>query len=97
MKDREPHQRLLLDESIGDTEASALVESMGQMQKYLGGRNTVQAAVIVDGTYSCDNAPVLVLRGVKPAAATTYVLDESGRVTVETGGLPPVAVLRALR
>jgi len=48
------------------------------------------AAVVVRGGCACKEAPLPVFAGVPPGAATTYLLDGNGAITLRTFGLPPL-------
>jgi len=69
------------------SDAPMLVEGLSAAQKNLAGKATF--AVVVDGAYSGQtNIPVLA--GKAPGTATTLVLDNTGRVVLETFGMPPL-------
>lgn len=47
-------------------------------------------AVVVDGKIECDSADIPVYRGSSPNVARTFVTDSSGKVVLETFGMPPM-------
>lgn len=70
-------------------EAAMVIDALSSARKSIASGD-VLCAVVVDGGYS-GSAPdnVVVLQGVAPGPAKTYVLDASGRVALETLGMPP--------
>ena len=52
--------------------------------------------VVVHGTYAGDPGTIPVFAGEAPAAATTYLAGGDGKVVLETFGMPPVHIVRAL-
>jgi hypothetical protein len=77
-------------------EAAMVIDALSAARAALGASGLL-CAVVVDGTYSGAAAEnVLVLQGTAPGPATTYVVDRSGRVVLETLGMPPVSALVAL-
>lgn len=77
-------------------EAAMVIDALSAAQKMLGTTQTL-CAVVVDGVYS-GAAPdnILVLQGKAPGSATTLVVDRTGRVVLETLGMPPASVLSNL-
>ncbi len=74
--------------------AIAVAESAEQIQKAVGDTKLI-VAVIAAGPVSCSGAtPVPILLGKPPSSATTLLLDRSGKVVLESAGLPPISVLR---
>ncbi|MBX7255027.1 MAG: carboxypeptidase regulatory-like domain-containing protein [Candidatus Hydrogenedentes bacterium] len=72
--------------SPGD--AALVVDGMESVVRALG-PDTIAAVAFVDGVCSIESDTVQILRGTAPGAASTYVLDHEGVVTMETVGLPP--------
>lgn len=74
-------------------EAPMVVAGVAQMASVLGPERFYYA-VLVNGNCVIE-APgnILMLRGAAPGTATTYVLDSSDNVILETFGLPPVFAL----
>lgn len=73
-------------------EAAMTAEALDQMLKRLATPG-VQACVVAASPPDFANAPVPVLVGKAPSAATTFVLDAAHTVTLETFGLPPIFAL----
>ena len=73
-------------------EAEMVVDGLAAARGVLAGRDLF-FAVVVDGDYQCTGAGLSVLQGTPPAAATTYLVDGSGTVVLETFGMPPVHAL----
>jgi len=53
-------------------------------------------AMVVDGSYACENSAIPVLSGQAPGPATTYLVDPEGKVILETFGMPPLQGLQRL-
>ncbi|NUM54323.1 MAG: carboxypeptidase regulatory-like domain-containing protein [Candidatus Hydrogenedentes bacterium] len=72
-------------------EAAMVIDALSSAHRTLRNSDLLCVAV-VDGVYS-GAAPdnVLVMQGKSPGPATTYVLDSTGRVAVETLGMPPAS------
>jgi hypothetical protein len=76
-------------------EAVIVIETMSQLRDILGAK-APQFAVVVDGSIACEDAPVPVMQGPAPSQATTYFLNDAGRVVHESFGLPTFDALRRL-
>ena len=53
-------------------------------------RSDWDGAVVVRGGYACREGSLPIYAGVPPGAATTYLVDADGTVTLRTFGLPPL-------
>ncbi len=70
-------------------EAGPVIEGLDQALR--GAKRTGwDAAVVVRGGYACKDAPLPVFAGVPAGAATTYLLDANGAISLRTFGLPPL-------
>lgn len=76
-------------------EAAPAAEGLAQLL-HLAGVERFNAALIVNGFFRKEGLPFPVLRGNAPGAARTYLLDRSGKVAIETFGLPPLRALQML-
>ena len=77
-------------------DAAMAVEGMMAAQKLLSGKN-IQFVVVVNGNYTGEASfEIPVVSGKAPGSATTYIVDASGKVCVETFGLPPLRALQGL-
>ena len=52
-----------------------------------------QYVLICDGPVSVTDDSILIMQGTAPGTASTYVLDSSGTVVLETWGFPPLSAL----
>jgi hypothetical protein len=72
--------------------ADLVIEGLDQALR-AARRTDWDAAVVVRGGYSCKDAPLPVFSGTAPGAATSYLLDAGGAVTLRSFGLPPLCKL----
>ena len=79
----------------GPEEAAMVIEGLAVARDILKVENLL-FAVVVRGRYAGGPAPMAVLSGKAPSAATTYLVDGHGKVVLETFGMPPVHIVRAL-
>ncbi|HEX73482.1 MAG TPA: carboxypeptidase regulatory-like domain-containing protein [Candidatus Hydrogenedentes bacterium] len=78
-----------------EEQAEIVLEGLGVMSDILGNPN-LQIALVINGHFAPQETPIPVFNGVPPNAATTFLLDASGRAVLETIGLPPLIALRKL-
>ncbi len=76
-------------------EAPLVLDGLGRAQEVLASLG-VQPVVIATGAVQCDNPGFPVLRGERPGAASTCLVDADGLVIFETAGMPPLHALRTL-
>lgn len=76
-------------------EAAMVVEGLTHAQRVVG-ESGPRFVAVAEGA-APPGADIPVFEGKAPGLATTYVLDEEGRVVYETFGLPPLCVLREAR
>jgi hypothetical protein len=72
--------------------ADLVIEGLDQALR-AAKRTGWDAAVVVRGGYACKDAPLPVFSGTPPGAATSYLLNAEGAVTLRTFGLPPLRYL----
>lgn len=75
--------------------AEAIIESAEASQEALANWG-VRFVVVVENAVSLSGRAIPVMEGSRPGQATTYLLDERGRVVLETFGLPPLRALQDL-
>lgn len=76
------------------TEAPAAQAAAAQAREFFGaGLRTV---VVVEGSHSCQDSPVPLYSGRRPGAASSYLLDATGRVVLASFGLPPARAVAKL-
>ncbi len=73
-------------------EATMVIESLEAATALLRGRNITMVAVI-NGDTECASSKVLIFHGEAPGSASTYITDKSGKVTLETFGMPPLQAI----
>lgn len=78
-----------------EEQAPLVLEGLGVMRGILGNPN-LQMALVVNGHFTPQETPIPVFNGVSPSAAATFLLDASGRVALETIGMPPLTALRGI-
>ncbi|NIR30389.1 MAG: hypothetical protein GWN84_13985, partial [Gammaproteobacteria bacterium] len=71
-------------------EAPVVAESLGRVRELVD-RPNILFAVVVQDDMPCADSPVPILQGRAPSAATTYLIDRSGEVVLETFDLPPMS------
>jgi len=76
-------------------EAAMVIDALEVARKTVSASDVVYA-VVVDGAYTSTNGSIPVLQGAAPGSATTYLVDLSGKVILETSGLPPASALATL-
>lgn len=76
-------------------DADMVVESLAKARALFKDTG-ILFAVVVDGPASCSSESVLILRGKRPKLATTYLIDHTGKIVLETFGMPPVHGLQTL-
>lgn len=79
-----------------EEQAEIVLEGLGVISDILGNPN-LQIVLVVNGRFAPRETPIPVFNGVPPNAATTFLLDASGRAVLETIGLPPLTALRKLQ
>lgn len=78
------------------SEAAMVAEALS-IARGLFPADTLDLAVVSAGPFSGDSHGIPVLTGQAPGPATTYVVDATGAVTLETFGLPPLRAIQAVR
>lgn len=73
----------------------AVMESLVRVKEILNLPDLV-IALVSDAAPDCGEGTLPVLSGKADGGATTLLVDRQGQVVLETGGLPPVALLRKL-
>jgi hypothetical protein len=74
----------------------ALVESLNRVKEILNMPDLV-IALISDTAPDCGDSTIPVLSSRPEGGATTLLVDRQGQVVLETSGLPPVSLIRALQ
>ncbi|MFP4501738.1 MAG: carboxypeptidase regulatory-like domain-containing protein [Candidatus Hydrogenedentota bacterium] len=76
-------------------EAPLVLDGLGRAQEVLASLG-VQPVAVLTGAVQCDDPDFPVLRGERPGAASTCLVDKDGVVAFETAGMPPLHALRGL-
>ena len=75
-------------------EAPLIAESLAAVRTFAGAGLTT--AVVSAEAIPCGGIDGIVLEGLPPAPATTYLLDRAGRVVLETSGIPPAGAVASV-
>ena len=76
-------------------DAAIVLNGLAHLRRITAFHGVLPVALAAPGVGCGDNG-VYVRRGGAPGPATTYVLDHTGKVVLETAGLPPAIALRAV-
>lgn len=75
-------------------EAPLIAESLAAVRTFAGAGLTT--AVVSTETIPCGDIEGVVLEGLPPAPATTYLIDRAGRVVLETSGIPAAGAIASV-
>lgn len=76
-------------------QAAVMADSLARVRELLDRPNLI-VAVVTDGGVRCPDSAVPILRGSAPGPATTYLVDASGTVVLESFDLPPLSMINAV-
>jgi len=79
----------------GQTEAGPVVDALEAVKRILGNDSVAIVAVMTGGARA-ESSSISVVSGLAPGAASTYLVDATGQIVLETSGVPPYSAMRRL-